>query len=208
MVKYLKKNPRELPEPTVHRDSNFIVTLKFQGIRDARNMWDYEMDFSLQRHHYYFLNENASSATVNSIVHKSVPEGEILAEVKNMGKAIQTSQLGQLMSGASEFPFMGDHTSGARTYRVDSATHFYVVGGTQVSANLTGQQWTALRSFRITEHLSSDEVINYNRLRQTDRAMVLAARDEIRRAGGLPFLDIIQAISENTNLVAAYRGII
>jgi hypothetical protein len=114
------------------------------------------LDFSLQRHHYGYI-EGAASAPVNSILHHDVDPMVMVGEAVEVGHQLETAYAthGAVAVAANTALLYGDYVvKSGRTYRVDnSATvgwpnHFFVISGNDVWGGLVRDDWLAAQVIR------------------------------------------------------------
>lgn len=117
------------------------------------------LDFSLQRHHYGFI-EGAASAPVNSILHHGVEAQSIVREAVEVGDQLEKAYAAQdpVAVAANPTILYGDFTvKSGRAYRVDNSAavgwpnHFFVISGSDVWGALTRDDWLAAQVIRRLE---------------------------------------------------------
>lgn len=114
------------------------------------------LDFSLQRHHYGFI-EGAASAPVNSILHHDVDTQVIVGEAVEVGNKLEAAygMHGAVAVAANPMLLYGDYeVNSGRKYRVDNSgavgwpNHFFVISGDKVWGGLLRDDWLAAQVVR------------------------------------------------------------
>lgn len=138
-----------MPTAAINASSVVQLTVDLGGVARV-------LDFSLQRHHYDFI-EGAASAPVNSILHHGVDTQAIVREAVEVGDQLETSYgvLGGVAVAANPTILYGDFTvKSGRAYRVDNSAavgwpnHFFVISGADVWGGLTRDDWLAAQVIR------------------------------------------------------------